>query len=55
MDRSGSYVICTLMEENEEEGMGSDHGHDRVSGRGMIMVLFNCSHVVRASINVLLC
>ena len=51
----------------KEREKGSDHGHNRVStyagititivypNRMVMMILYYCSHVVRANINVWLC
>ena len=56
-----------LMEERYKEGgKSSDHGHNCVSTyagiaitivfpKGTMMILWYCSHVIRASINVWLC
>ena len=63
----GGNVTCTLVEEGRKgkrwqrsrsqpcTDLCKDQDHNRVSGRGMIIVLCHCSHVVRASINVWLC
>jgi hypothetical protein len=62
LGRSGRYCDLQLRRreylgsrESLEEDDGNDHGCNRVSGKLVLVVLYHCSYVVRASVNVWLC